>query len=262
MPPRDSRSVPLTTTLLGIESRTSRVSASKTLGAGAGSSWPAAACACVAEPALAAGADDGAAVAARRGRGRFRGRRNGAPRRSTGRRHRSRRLRLELRRLHRVRIARGHREHPAHVDGARVHGERAFDAGLPELARDSHVRIELDVGELVVDDLELIGLDRDLHAADLALVHGELARHAQRVLVFVQQAELLDLDAIGRQRDPRVEAGVAALRQLGDGEGAIADVDGPAQVRVPAATRSPARRPGACRSPWRPAARRQRSTRG
>jgi hypothetical protein len=153
----------LTTTLFGIESRTSRVSASKTPGAAAGSSWPAAACACVALPAVTAGADD---------------------------------------------------------------------AAVAELARDSHVRIELDVGELVVDDLELIGLDRDLHAADLPLVHGELARDAQRVLVFVEQAELLDLDAIGGEHDPRVEARVSALRQLGDGEGPIADVDRPAQVRV------------------------------
>jgi hypothetical protein len=113
-----------------------------------------------------------------------------------------------------------------------VDSKRAFDPRLPEFARDAHVCIELDVGQPVVDDLELIRLDRDLHAPDLPLVNRELTRHAERVLVFVEEAERLDLNAIGCQRDPRVEPAVSALRQIGDREGPIAYVDRPAQVRV------------------------------
>ena len=79
---------------------------------------------------------------------------------------------LDLRRLHRVRVARRQREHPADVDGARVHTERALDARRTQLTGDSQIGVQLDVGELIVDDLELIRLDRDLDAPDLALMQG------------------------------------------------------------------------------------------
>ena len=115
---------------------------------GAGAAFAAAAAAfwfaAVDAPAAFAGPAAGAGVAA------------AAPESGGGRRRGAGRCGLQLRRLDCVRVVRGQREHLPDVDGPGVDTKSALDARLPQLACDLQVAVQLYVGELVVDDLELI----------------------------------------------------------------------------------------------------------
>ena len=66
-----------------------------------------------------------------------------------------------------------------------------------QLAGDGELAVDVDITELVVDDLEVVGIDRDVDGADLAGVHGELAGDVQRLAVLVENRELLQSHLVG-----------------------------------------------------------------
>ena len=103
--------------------------------------------------------------------------------------------------------------------------------GCAQLAGDPEVGVELQVGELVVDDLEVLRLHLDVHGADRALVHGERAADGHHLLVLVDDPHLADRDGVGLQIDARVEAGVRGA-EVGNRERAAADVDDAVEVRI------------------------------
>ena len=122
-------------------------------------------------------------------------------------------------------------EHPIDFDAGRVEPHVAHDLGPPDLAGDLQRRLDLDVAELVVQQLEVVGVDADVDAAEVPLVDRQLTRNAQLFAMVVEQLELLDLHAIRLQLDPRRQAGERAARRR-HAERAILDVDKALEVRI------------------------------
>ena len=103
---------------------------------------------------------------------------------------------------------------------------------LPHLAGQLQVRFEVHVAKLVVEQLEVVGVDRDIDGAALPLVDGEVPLDRQRLAVLVE-----DLELRARGSDPAAARSASSGREnaragLRHGEGAVLKVDVAAQVRV------------------------------
>ncbi len=74
--------------------------------------------------------------------------------------------------------------------------EGPLDRRRTQFPGDLKIGVQLHVGQFVVEHLELLRRDRDLHGPDLAGVQRQLARDTQWILVLVEQREVLDADGI------------------------------------------------------------------
>ena len=134
------------------------------------------------------------------------------------------------------------------LDAVRVVEELQDPVDLEPAGRDPHVPFELrprqlaghlqtradaHVAKLVVDDLEVLRLEREVHGADLPLVHGELAGDGELLAVLVEDLEPADAHDVGLEVDAGVEAGVRGPESR-HREGAVPDVDETDEVRVAA----------------------------
>ena len=83
----------------------------------------------------------------------------------------------EVGRLGRVGRIANRRQNRIDVDDAGRQAQIAVDARLPQLAANAQIGVDPDVPHLVVDDLEVGRLHRQVHAADLKFVNGQVAGH-------------------------------------------------------------------------------------
>ncbi len=98
--------------------------------------------------------------------------------------------------------------------------------GPRQLSRDLQVRPDADVAELVVDDLEVLRLEREVDGADLPRVHGELAGNGELLAVLVEDLEAADAHDVRLEVDAGVESRVRRPEPR-HGERAVPDLDEP-----------------------------------
>ena len=101
--------------------------------------------------------------------------------------------------------------------------------GRVELAGNLQVRPDADVAELVVDDFEVLRLEREVDGPDLPLVHGELAGDGELLAVLVEDFEAADAHDVRLEVDAGVETGVRRP-EARHGERAVPDVDEPLEM--------------------------------
>ena len=119
----------------------------------------------------------------------------------------------------------------ANVDRAVLDFDEPFDPRLAQLAGEADVGIQLQVGELVVDHLEVLRLDLDVDRADRALVHRQRPADGHHLRCSSRIRISLIVDGVRLEIDAGVEAGVCGA-QVGNRERAAADVDDAVEVRV------------------------------
>ena len=125
-----------------------------------------------------------------------------------------RRLVLDL--LRRIRRRPGECDDAIEVDVAGGDAEKAADARRRERAADLECAFDADVAQLVVDDLEVVGGDIELHRFQTAPAVPEIAAQRQRVEVIVENGDRVDVHAIRLHVDLSVDVGVtdAGLRTV------------------------------------------------
>src|ERR1041385_3709945 len=129
-------------------------------------------------------------------------------------------------------VARGRAlQHVGNVDGAGLHLNAPFDLRGADGAGNVNVGVELQVRRLVRHHLDVVRLYLDVDRADGALVHGEAATDGHRLLVLVEDAELVDRHLIRLEIDAGVEPrkGRSHIRRR---ERAALDIDRAIKVRV------------------------------
>ena len=115
--------------------------------------------------------------------------------------------------------------------GTRPDLDRSFNLRRADGAGDVDVAVELQIGSLVLDDLEVVRLQLDVDGADGALMDRKAPADGQRILVVVEDLELADRDLIRLQVDTRIESGVGHA-EIGRGESATLDVNAAVEVRI------------------------------
>ena len=137
-----------------------------------------------------------------------------------------------------IRVGRDLLEQPRNLHRSCLDFDEPFEPRLAELTGDPNISVELEVGQLVVDHLEIFRLDLDVDRADRPLVHGNRSADGHHLLVLVDNPHLADGDGFVLQIDAGIEAGVCGA-QLGNLERAAADVDDAVEMRIVCRSRSP-----------------------
>ena len=86
--------------------------------------------------------------------------------------------------------------HLIEVDVAGGQAEIAADPGRGERAADLQGALDPDAADVVVDNLEILGGDVELHRLEPAAADAEIAAERQRVESIVEQRDRVDVDAI------------------------------------------------------------------
>ena len=132
---------------------------------------------------------------------------------------------VRLGRFGRVRRRRHERERLIEIDFAGRQPEVAAQSRRAQIARDFETALNPDIAQLVVENLEVIGRDVELHAADATLVERDIAAERQRVVVVVEDGDLGDMDAVGLQLEAGHHVRVDASGRL-DLHPAVGDCQG------------------------------------
>ena len=122
------------------------------------------------------------------------------------------------------------------LEPARRHPDVAFEFGPRELSRNLQPRPDADVAELVVDDFEVLRIEREVDGPDLPRVHGELAGDGELFAVLVEDFEAADPHDVRLQVDAGVESGVRRP-EARHGERAVPDLDEPLEMGIPTGAR-------------------------
>ena len=91
---------------------------------------------------------------------------------------------------------------PVHLEAGGVGAQLPFKPRLAELAGERRCDSRLSSPSSLSMHLEVVGVDRNVHGAGLALVHRQLALDRQRMLVLVEDLEPGHADPIGLELDP------------------------------------------------------------
>ena len=81
-----------------------------------------------------------------------------------------------------------------------------FELRSRQLSRDLQRGSHPEVTQLVVDDLEVLRLEREVHGADLSFVHRELAGDGELLAVLVEDLKTPDAHDVRLEIDAGVEA--------------------------------------------------------
>ena len=124
------------------------------------------------------------------------------------------------------------------LEAAGRHADVPFELRSRQLSRDLQRGPDPDVTKLVVDDLEVLRLEREVHGADLSFVHRELAGDGELLAVLVEDLETPDAHDVGLEIDAGVEAGVRRA-QSRHRERAVPDLEESDDVRIAAGPGDP-----------------------
>ena len=120
----------------------------------------------------------------------------------------------------------------------RVGAHLPLEPRLAQVAGQLQVRLEMDVTQLVVDHLEVVGVDPDVDGAGLTLVEREVSLDPQRFPVFVLDLEGRNVDAVLQQFESGGQAGETDVG-LRHAERAVLQIDIAVQVGIAARAGDP-----------------------